>query len=99
MWSIIISLTCTLFAATKPEEGAHSALPPVWHKVSAQQRLNALRIAELDATRLLAERIFGIQVEGDSTVRDLARLDDRLKGGAAAGDAGCGDHRRPHLSA
>ncbi|MEI6399335.1 MAG: hypothetical protein WCO71_11250 [Pseudomonadota bacterium] len=34
----------------------------------------------MDATRLLTERIFGLNLNEESTVRDLAKLDDRVKG-------------------
>jgi len=76
-WS---SLTGYSSAAPKPEQAAGPAviLPPIWQAASPVQRLTAIRIAELDASRLLAERVYGVQLEGDSTVRDLAELDDSV---------------------
>lgn len=67
-------------AAPKPEEGKEPALPPIWQKATPQQRLNALRVAELDSLRLLAERVYGVQLNEDSSVRDLAKLDETVKG-------------------
>ncbi len=66
-------------AAPKPEEVKQEALPAIWQKVSAQERLTAIRIAELDALRLLAERVYGVQLNDESTVRDLAKADDKVK--------------------
>ncbi len=67
-------------AATKPEEGKQAVLPLIWEKAKPQQRLDAIRVAELDAMRLLAERVFGLHLSEESSVRDLAALDDRVKG-------------------
>ncbi len=72
-------------AAVKPTEAAEApALPEIWQKVSAQQRLMALRAAEVDATRLLLERIMGLHLNSDSTVRDLVLANDTIKGSISA---------------
>jgi hypothetical protein len=68
------------WAAPKPEEGTQLKLPPIWAAASPQARLVALRISELDATRLLAERVYGLQISEESNVRDLAQIDDRVNG-------------------
>jgi len=68
------------WAATKPEEGNSPKLPPVWVGASAQARLVAVRISELDASRQLTERVYGLQISEESNVRDLAQLDDRVNG-------------------
>ena len=67
------------FSAPKPTVVESSPLPAIWVQVPVAQRLLAVRAAELDATRLLAERIYGVQLSGESTVRDLAEVDDNAK--------------------
>jgi hypothetical protein len=55
------------------------ALPPVWKNVSPSERLSLTRAAEIDATRLLAERIAGVQIDGTTSVRDLSQTDDLVR--------------------
>lgn len=55
-------------------------LPEIWQEVPANQRLQYVRAAEIDATRLLAERIAGIALDGETTVRELAAADETIKG-------------------
>ncbi|MFQ5807375.1 MAG: hypothetical protein ACE5I3_13085 [Phycisphaerae bacterium] len=45
---------------------------------SAQGRLKAARAAELDARRKLAERIAGLQIDAETTVRDFAAAHDDI---------------------
>ena len=59
-------------------------LPAIWKSVPAGKRLQYVRAAELDATRALAERIMGISVDGETTVKELAAADDSVKGTLAA---------------
>lgn len=68
------------WGATKPEEGDRPKLPPIWVRASPQARLVAVRISELDASRQLAERVYGLQISEESDVRNLAQLDDRVTG-------------------
>jgi hypothetical protein len=56
------------------------ALPEIWQKVPASERLKALRAAEVDSTRLLTERIVGMKIDSDTTVRDLLFTDDSIRG-------------------
>lgn len=44
-----------------------------------QRRLMAVRAAKLDAYRALAERLYGMQVQGSTTVRDMVVQDDRFR--------------------
>jgi hypothetical protein len=68
-------------AVVRPTEAAETpALPEIWQKVPAQQRLMALRAAEVDGTRLLLERIMGLHTSSDTTVRDLTLSSDTVKG-------------------
>ena len=71
-------------AAVKPTEGDGPALPEIWVQAGPQERLRAVRAAELDADRLLAERIFGLQIDSETTVHDLAAGDDAIAGAVEA---------------
>ncbi|HUT61351.1 MAG TPA: hypothetical protein VNA25_26170 [Phycisphaerae bacterium] len=55
-------------------------LPPAWQAVGAQERLAAKRVAEVDALRLLTERIYGIRINADTLVLDLALASDEIRG-------------------
>ena len=73
-------ITCPAFAAVKPTEEESKPLPEIWEKAGPRERLKATRAAELDGNRLLVERIFGLQVDGESTVGDLALQEDAVSG-------------------
>lgn len=76
---------CPASAAPKPVEQTQAApLPDIWQKMPANQRLQYVRAAEIDAARVLAERIVGIALEGGTTVRDLAAANDDIKGALEA---------------
>jgi hypothetical protein len=47
-------------------------------RVSAQDRLLAIRAARSDAMRQLAETIYGVRIDSDTTVRDFVMEDDRI---------------------
>lgn len=69
------------YAAPKPVVKAAAAnLPEIWQKVPAGQRLTYVRAAEVDALRILAERIAGISLDGETTVQDLAEANDNIRG-------------------
>lgn len=74
----------TAYAAPKPTITAGPTLPEIWKNVPAAQRLQYVRAAELDATRILAERIAGIKLDGETTVKDLCAASDTVKGQLAA---------------
>ncbi|MBJ7391959.1 MAG: hypothetical protein JHC85_10350, partial [Chthoniobacterales bacterium] len=78
-------LASASFAAVRStEEGSAVSLPSIWEQAGPRERLKAVRAAELDGNRLLIERIFGIQVDGDTTVYDLALQDDEVTGAVQA---------------
>lgn len=82
-------LASSSFAAVRStEEASGSSLPPIWEQAGPRERLKAVRAAELDGNRLLVERIFGIQVDGDTTVYDLALQEDEVRGAVSACLAG-----------
>jgi hypothetical protein len=74
----------TSYSAVKPTEEEGPALPEIWVKAGPRERLKATRAAELDADRLLAERIYGLQVDSETTVQDLAAGDDKIAGAVSA---------------
>lgn len=69
---------------TIKKESARAALPEIWKSVPTAKRLQYVRAAELDATRILAERIMGIALDGETTVKELAAASDTVKGALAA---------------
>lgn len=83
--AVWLSLVFPSIAAVRStEEGSAVALPPIWEQARPRERLKAVRAAELDGNRLLIERIFGIQVDGDTTVYDLALQEDEVSGAVSA---------------
>jgi len=73
-----------LHAAVKPTEEDGPVLPEIWVKAGPRERLKATRAAEVDADRLLAERIYGLQVDSETTVQDLVAGDDAIAGAVSA---------------
>lgn len=71
-------------SAIKPTEEAGPNLPEIWQKAGPRERLKATRAAELDADRLLAERIYGLQVDAETTVADLAAKEDTIGSAVSA---------------
>jgi hypothetical protein len=74
----------TSYSAVKPTEEEGPVLPEIWVKAGPRERLKATRAAELDADRLLTERIYGLQVDSETTVQDLAAGDDKIAGAVSA---------------
>ncbi len=72
----------TVAAAPEPvaKAEADTKLPEIWQKVPASQRLSLVHAAEMDALRILAERIAGLALDEKSTVRDLAATSDEVRG-------------------
>jgi hypothetical protein len=85
---LLISSSATHFslqaAAVKPTYTNGPLLPEIWEKAGPQERLKALRAAELDGDRLLAERIYGILVEAGSNMQDQALEKDTISGAVEA---------------
>ncbi|MFH1747748.1 MAG: hypothetical protein ABIG44_11990 [Planctomycetota bacterium] len=62
-----------------PAPGGHQPpIPEIWHRIGAQARLSAKRAAELDAYRHLAERIKGLRLTSQTTVRDFVMESDTI---------------------
>lgn len=66
------------------KKSAVADLPAMWKSVPTAKRLQYVRAAELDATRILAERIMGLSLDGKTSVKNLAAADDTVKGVLAA---------------
>lgn len=83
---VCVSVSPPCKAAPKPtiSTGQNTTLPEIWQKIPAAQRLQFVRAAELDATRVLAERIMGTMLDNETSVRDLASADDSVKGSISA---------------
>lgn len=68
----------------KPVEVEAPSYPEIWKNAGPQKRLLATRAAELDGDRLIVERIYGLAVDGETTVGDLALVDDAVNGAVRA---------------
>ncbi len=71
-------------SAVKPTEESGPSLPEIWQQAGPRERLKATRAAELDADRLLAERIYGLQIDSETTVADLAAKEDTIDSAVSA---------------
>jgi hypothetical protein len=71
----IVTLNATGYGAVNMSacEGQCDRVSP------AQRKLLAMRAARLDAYRAMAEQVYGLRVEGGSTVGSLALKDDSFK--------------------
>jgi len=49
------------------------------HKLSAQQRLMAIRASKLDAYRALTEQVYGQQLDATTTVSDMVVMSDTFR--------------------
>lgn len=79
-----LATSTPVHSAVKPTEEAGPNLPEIWQKAGPRERLKALRAAELDADRLLAERIYGLQVDAETTVANLADTNDAVDAAVSA---------------
>jgi len=73
-----LSVASFSHAAVTPREVSTSSLPAIFTSSPAQERIKAIRVAELDATRALAERIYGVALDSDTVVYDLVLADDQI---------------------
>jgi hypothetical protein len=66
-----ISTTPRAHSSVIPTEESGPELPEIWASASPSQRHQALEAAELDANRLLAERVYGLEIEAGTRIQDL----------------------------
>ncbi|QYY37317.1 hypothetical protein [Ruficoccus sp. ZRK36] len=85
MKNLILLISLFLSAASsmayvKPVDATSSGaeLPAVFQAASPRERIKAIRVAELDATRKLVERIYGVSINSDTVVYDLVLADDQV---------------------
>lgn len=81
--SILFLETPYSYGQARPEITAEpnigvTPLPEIWKNVSPRERLELIRAAELDGTRLLLERIKGVSIDSESMVTDLAQSNDTI---------------------
>ena len=67
-------------AVVTTERERPNILPEIFYKYPARRRLMARRAAELDAYRKLLERVYGLRVNGTSTVNDFLTESDIVRG-------------------
>ena len=70
--AIFLTLTVSCWAAPKIiDESNDSSLPPIWQQASGKDSMRALKVAEIDALRKMAEKIYGFHIDGHGTVYDF----------------------------
>ena len=62
-----------------PVPAARPPIPEIWQRVGPQARMMALRAAELDGKRKLAERIKGLRLTARTQVRDFITESDEIR--------------------
>ena len=62
----------------KPKSSSSAPLPAIWNSSSAQERLKAVRVAQLDAYRALLERVYGFRISSGTTLYDCALQSDQI---------------------
>ena len=63
----------------RPRKVERAEVPAVWRNLSGRERLRIRRVAELDAYRALAERIYGLELESGTVVQDFVMESDRIR--------------------
>ena len=76
---IIAVLSINLNADVAKPQFKGSTLPSIWGSTTAQERLKALRVAQLDAYRALLERVYGFELASGTTVYDCALQSDKVR--------------------
>jgi hypothetical protein len=82
-WTLPLSVVmgCTLAgaSASAPSSSPNNPIAAHQDSVSPQQKLMARRAAELDAYRLLAEQVLGVELQGQTTVEDFVTSRDDIR--------------------
>jgi hypothetical protein len=76
--SLCIAVTSCAQFPTVTDDDANAA-PGVWKDAKPIDKIKALTVAEVDAKRQLAERIYGHQISGGITVHDFVLGDNNIK--------------------
>ena len=72
-------MLCWLMCAAVLAVAATARADAVAEKRAAQNKLLAMRAARVDAMRKLAERINGLMITSETTVKDFVATDDRIR--------------------
>jgi len=76
---VVAALSFNLNASVaKPTSSSSAKLPAIWSSTSAQERLKAIRVAQLDAYRALLERVYGFQISSGTTIYDCVLKSDQI---------------------
>jgi hypothetical protein len=94
-----LGTTASAQSVVKPVEHSSASLPEIWQKAGPRERLKAIRAAELDADRLLAERIYGLEVDAETRVADLALTNDTVGSAVSATLVGAVTNGEPEFLA
>lgn len=76
--ALVAALALPSLAAVKPTTKTVER-PPIWDTVKPQLIQEVRRVARVDGTRLLAERIYGVELKGNTTVGDLVLQSDEVR--------------------
>lgn len=76
--SFVIAFRLGADVAKPQSADSGGALPAIWSSTGAQERLKALRVAQLDAYRALAARVYGFQLATGTIVYDYALKSDTI---------------------
>jgi len=76
----LLGTSITASPVAKPLERQVQEFPDIWQQAGPQKRLLATRAAELDGDRLLMERIYGLEINRETSIGDLAVVDDSIAG-------------------
>ncbi len=61
-----------------PQNAPPPPIPDIWKEIGPQARMSAVRAAQMDAMRRLAERIKGLRLTSRTTVRDFVAESDQI---------------------
>jgi hypothetical protein len=84
-------------ASVIPTEESGPDLPGVWASASPSQRLQAVEAAEMDANRLLAERVYGLEIESGTRIHDLVFAGGETMAGLSAFLLGATESAEPRF--
>ncbi|NQZ58673.1 MAG: LPP20 family lipoprotein, partial [Lentisphaeraceae bacterium] len=70
--AIFLMLTVSSWALPKiTDESSDANLPPIWQEASGKDSMRALKVAEIDALRKMAEKVYGFHIDGHGSVYDF----------------------------
>lgn len=76
--SLVISFS-SMAEVARPKTKIGGLKPTIWQSITPQEQLKVRRVAQMDAYRALAERIYGFQVDGYTCVYDFMLESDVIR--------------------